>query len=865
MRIAWLTRRKNRRPFASSSYQPSLECLESRETPSTLTIGATRDNSIFSENNNSDGASYDLYTGRTNQSGGAYRRSLIYFDLSGLPVGAVINSVSLTMRMSGGSPSGLGPGGDHPQGYTGAINVSLDRLLADWGAGNSGAGMGNGGTSMAGAGGASPGFAPAPGDATWNYSFWNTTTWTTPGGDYVATPSATQGVNINPQFVTWSSPGLVNDVQGWADDPATNFGWEIIGDESTNGTSRRFVSMDAPNASYQPVLTINYTVPQAVAGPPAGYAIAEGDSLTLNASLSPTAPGATPTYTWDINGDGIFGDAVGPNPTLTWAQLQAIGIDDGPRTFNVAVQASDGLGNTFDSTSLLTLNNTAPTATALNFTGSTQEGGTLIASLVGAFDPSNTDTAAGFHYSFALSPSSLATSYAAASSSSSANYVFPDNGTYTVFGRIFDKDGGFNNYSSNVTITNVPPTATFSGGPTSFDQAPATVNVSFSGASDPSSVDTGAGFHYSIALSQDGLATTYAAASTTPSGSFTLSENGTYTVFGRIFDKDDGFTDYTMTVTVGTSSPPASPVPPTAPLSTPSTSPAQTLPEVISTPAGMAAVLTVTNPSTGAVEFSITPFGPGFTGGLSVTTGDVTGDGTPDIIVGAGPGGLPQVNVYDGKTGQLIWAFFPFVPSFRGGVTVAAGDLSGDGVADVVVGAGPGGSPQVTVYSGKTHAAIENFFAFAPSFHGGVSVAVGDVRGIGRADIIAGAGAGGGPEVSIFDGLTAAPLASYYAFTPTFRGGVNVAAGDLTGDGIADIVAGAGPGGGPEVTVFDLPSGNVLANFFAYSTAYKGGVRVAASLRNGTTAIHVSSASPGQLDEFFAYDPSAANGVQLVS
>src|SRR5262249_10510763 len=136
------------------SYQPIVECLEGRLTPSTLTIGAARDNSIFSESpNNSDGASYDLFTGRTNQSGGAYRRSLIYFDLSTLPSGAVIDSVSLTMVMSGGSPSGLGAGGDFPQGYTGPIPISLDRILANWGAGSSGAGMGNGGSVAPGTGG----------------------------------------------------------------------------------------------------------------------------------------------------------------------------------------------------------------------------------------------------------------------------------------------------------------------------------------------------------------------------------------------------------------------------------------------------------------------------------------------------------------------------------------------------------------------------------------------------------------------------------------------------------------------------------------------------------------------------------------
>src|SRR5262249_18552537 len=156
-----------------------------------------RDNSIFSESpNNSDGASYDLFTGRTNQSGGAFRRSLIAFDLSALPSGAVISSVSLQMVMSGGAPSGLGPGGSHPQGYTGPLDISLERVLANWGAGSSGAGLGNGGSvppgtggPPGGSGGASHGFAATPGDATWTYNFFNTSPWTTPGGDYVATPS----------------------------------------------------------------------------------------------------------------------------------------------------------------------------------------------------------------------------------------------------------------------------------------------------------------------------------------------------------------------------------------------------------------------------------------------------------------------------------------------------------------------------------------------------------------------------------------------------------------------------------------------------------------------------------------------------
>ncbi len=352
MSTAWLARRKKRlvRP-----YQPIFDCLEGRVTPSTLTVGAARDNSIFSESpNNSDGASYDLFTGRTNQSGGAYRRSLIYFDLSALPSGAVIDSVSLTMVMSGGAPSGLGAGGDHPQGYTGPLDISLDRMLANWGAGSSGAGMGNGGSVApgtggppGGSGGASHGFAATPGDATWIYNSFNTSSWTTPGGDYVTTPSATQGVSINPQYVTWSSSSLVSDVQGWVNNSATNFGWMIVGDESTNGTSRLFVSSESPNTAYRPALTIVYDVPT-IGTQPTGATIDNGQSDTLSVTAADGTPGYT--YQWYT---GTSGTTTSPISGATGSSYVAAPTS----TTNYWVRVTDSAGASIDSsTATVTVN-----------------------------------------------------------------------------------------------------------------------------------------------------------------------------------------------------------------------------------------------------------------------------------------------------------------------------------------------------------------------------------------------------------------------------------------------------------------------------------------------------------------------------
>jgi len=90
--------------------------------------------------------------------------------------------------------------------------------------------------------------------------------------------------------------------------------------------------------------------------------------------------------------------------------------------------------------------------------------------------------------------------------------------------------------------------------------------------------------------------------------------------------------------------------------------------------------------------------------------------------------------------------------------------------------------------------------------------------------IITGAGPGGGPHVRVFD-LSGNPKAGFFAYDPKFSGGVIVATGDVDGDGIQEIITGAGPGGGPLVRVFDL-KGNIKLQFFAFNESYKGGINI---------------------------------------
>ncbi len=225
----------------------------------------------------------------------------------------------------------------------------------------------------------------------------------------------------------------------------------------------------------------------------------------------------------------------------------------------------------------------------------------------------------------------------------------------------------------------------------------------------------------------------------------------------------------------------------------------------------------------------ITPFSDGFSGEVRTAVGDVTGDFRPDLIVAAGPGGGSRVRVFDGVTLAPVADFFAFEPTFRGGVYVAAGDVNRDGHADIVVGAGEGGGPVVKVFDGHNPGAVlTHYFAFEPSFRGGVRVAAGDVDpggyGYGAAEVVAGAGPGGAPRVSVAraDGT---PVTSFFAYEPGLRSGVSVAiTGGSTLDGGQDVVLTApGAGGGPLVKVFDGTTGGESRSFVAGDPDDRGG------------------------------------------
>ncbi len=199
-----------------------------------ISLPASKDNTIFSEGDLSNGSGDHLFSG-TNGIGN-FRRALLKFDVAAsLPVGATIDSVQLSLNVSK-VPDVF------PQ------NFSLFLLTSDWGESSSNAPDEEG-----------TGTDAATDDASWIHTFFPFKFWTTAGGDIVANASATALIGGLGSVIWRSTDAMVADVQQWLDQPDSNFGWLLIGDETAAGTARRFDSRENPQASQTPRLQITFT------------------------------------------------------------------------------------------------------------------------------------------------------------------------------------------------------------------------------------------------------------------------------------------------------------------------------------------------------------------------------------------------------------------------------------------------------------------------------------------------------------------------------------------------------------------------------------------------------------------------------
>ncbi|MCA9291201.1 MAG: DNRLRE domain-containing protein [Phycisphaerales bacterium] len=247
-----------------------------------VTIEPSKDNTLIQTTDGgfSNGAGLGIFAGRVGQNGGGLRRrAVIAFDVAAaVPSGAIVTSASLTMTCV--------------QTNAGPRVVTLHRLEADWGEGTS---FGFGGF----------GAASTPGDATWLHTFYPDLFWAEPGGDFADDASTQTTVNSIATYTWESTAATVEDVQGWLDDPAQNYGWIAVGDESTQMTVKRFASREWTVPAERPLLTLDYEMPKGTPGDLDG----SGTVGPADLAILLAAWGQCEECPEDLDGDGIVGPA----------------------------------------------------------------------------------------------------------------------------------------------------------------------------------------------------------------------------------------------------------------------------------------------------------------------------------------------------------------------------------------------------------------------------------------------------------------------------------------------------------------------------------------------------------------------------
>ncbi len=212
-----------------------------------------------------------------------------------------------------------------------------------------------------------------------------------------------------------------------------------------------------------------------------------------------------------------------------------------------------------------------------------------------------------------------------------------------------------------------------------------------------------------------------------------------------------------------------------------------------------------------------------YRGGMQVIRFDTDGDGIRETIVA----NETDVLIYK-PDGSLHASFAPYGETYKKGINISVGDIENDGTIEIVTGTENGGGPHVRVFNKDGVLINPGFFAYAKNFRGGVNVSIGDLNGDGIKEIICGAGFGGGPHVRVFkkDGTLINP--GFFAYDTTFRGGVNVSAADIDGDGIDEIVTGPGLGGPPLARIYNK-DGKKLSEFYVFAPKEKRGLEIVAS------------------------------------
>ena len=195
--------------------------------------------------------------------------------------------------------------------------------------------------------------------------------------------------------------------------------------------------------------------------------------------------------------------------------------------------------------------------------------------------------------------------------------------------------------------------------------------------------------------------------------------------------------------------------------------------------------------------------------------------------------------------GDISEPFFPFEESYRGAGSVASADLGADGIAELLIGSGPGLPPEILLLR-QDGTEIGSFLAYDENMTRGINIATCDVDADGNIDIVTAPMFGGGPHVRVFDAWGKL-RSEFFAYDESFLGGVNISCGDVDNDGNDDIITGAGMTGGPHVRVFDK-DGEMLFETFTGDATDNTGTTVAAADLDGDGDAEILSGREGYGD-----------------
>ncbi|MFH0853790.1 MAG: carboxypeptidase regulatory-like domain-containing protein [bacterium] len=280
--------------------------------------------------------------------------------------------------------------------------------------------------------------------------------------------------------------------------------------------------------------------------------------------------------------------------------------------------------------------------------------------------------------------------------------------------------------------------------------------------------------------------------------------------------------------------------------------------------------------SAGERQASFFAYDTGFRGGVTPLMADLDGDGNKEIITAPYSAGGPHVRAFN-SDGEVLANLFPYTTAYRGGLSLSAADVDGDGVNELIVAPSGHGGPHVRIYdyADGTFTLAGQFFAYASGLRTGMTIQTGDTDGDGSDEIVTTTNTGAAPHVRVFDG-SGNLEGQFFAYATSFRGGVNATVADVDSDGQDDVIVSPMAAGGPHVRVM-RPDGTVVSQFFAYPASWRLGIKtgvgdvdgdglaeIVTAPQSGGPHIRIFSSTGTLEDQYMAYMEAFRGGVELI-